>query len=86
MDNYWFQVNGYTRAPKLGGRRYIIVEKDTQLTFGCATQPTITIEDGKDRFMSVVSPWSPATRQVTLKFNHAEGAVNFRLQLSPVPL
>ena len=84
-NNYWFQVNGYTRAPKLGGRRYMIVEKDTQLTFGCATQPTITVEDGKDRFMAVVSPWTPATRQVTLKFNHAEGAVNFRLQLSPVP-
>jgi len=35
--------------------------------------------------MSVVSPWSPATGQVALKFNHAEGAVNFRMRLPQLP-
>lgn len=78
-DRYWFQVNGYNGDDVTPGQRYRCAPKPTEVTFTCDKNPVVTVADGKEKCMTIAKPWDENSKTVTLSFDHADGAVNFRI-------
>ena len=77
-DNYWFQTNGYVGDGVSVFQTYKSVFKPTTVSFVCAKEPVVTIENNKSRF--VTKTWDDQTKTLTLVCNHTQaGAINFRI-------
>lgn len=80
-DDYWFQSNGYAvHDGTTAGQKYTCVIKPTTIAFKCKTEPVISVEDGKNTY--VTKNWNADTKVMTLTINHGNGAVNFRISSS----
>jgi hypothetical protein len=79
-DRYWFQTNGYRGDGVTPGQRYVCTPKPTAITFTCAKNPVVAVEDGKQARMTIIAPWIEQTKSLTLSFEHTDGAVSFRIQ------
>ncbi len=84
-DRFWFQTNGYHGDGTTPGQRYLCTPKPTVITFTCSRSPAIQVEDDKASRLTVLKPWDERTRAVTLRFDHAEGAVSFTIGAAPTP-
>jgi hypothetical protein len=80
VNNFWFQTNGYVGDGTITGQKYICRTIPSVITFTCDSQPAITVDDGKNNYMTIIKPWDEATKTITLSFDHTNGAVSFRIQ------
>jgi hypothetical protein len=80
---YWFQTNGYHGDGSTPGQRCLCPAKPTVITFMSDSKPAVSVEDGKETSMTVAQPWDASTKTLTLRFDHAQGAVSFRIESGP---
>jgi len=83
-DRFWFQTNGYHGDGKTPGQRYDCIPKPTVITFVSEKKPVVRVEDGRQSEMTTVKPWDAESQTLTLRFDHAKGAVNFTIEPGPV--
>ena len=79
-DDFWFQTNGYVGDGKTPGQLYVCAAKPTTLTFRSRVAPVVTAEPGMEARLTITQPWDETTQTLTLRCDHAEGAVNFTIR------